>query len=167
MNTTQAPSLQIITLNINGKSRQVAVAPHWTLSEVLRSKLGLTGSKEACGEGACGACTVQMDGLAVLSCMMLAVECQGRRIETIESLNQSGGLHPLQEAWLEEYAAQCGYCSPGMIMSSKWLLETNPSPTAEDVKEALGGNICICANYEHIIKAVESAAVKMKEAKHV
>ncbi len=166
MNTAPLPMFTLITLNINGQDRQVAAAPHWTLSELLRQTLGLTGSKEACGEGACGACTVLLDDLAVPSCLVLAVECQGRRVETIEGLADGDTLHPLQEAWLAEYAAQCGYCSPGMILSALALLRRDPDPGPEDIKEALGGNLCLCANYEHIISAVQLAAGKMREAAH-
>ena len=149
-------------LMVNGQSYELALEPQWTLSFVLRNKLGLTGSKEACGEGACGACTVIVDGRAVPSCMMLAIEQEGKNIETIEGLFKHGHAHFIQEAWLEEYGAQCGFCSPGMIMSTKALLDKNSQPTECEIKEALAGNICICSNYEHIISAVMLAAKKLE-----
>jgi carbon-monoxide dehydrogenase small subunit len=149
-------------LMVNGQTYELILKPQWTLSFVLRNKLGLTGSKEACGEGACGACTVIVDGRAVPSCMMLAIEQEGKKIETIEGLFKRGRAHFIQEAWLEEYGAQCGFCSPGMIMSTKSLLDKNPRPTENEIKEALAGNICICSNYEHIIKSVKLAADKLQ-----
>ena len=149
-------------LIVNGRTYELDLEPQWTLSYVLRNKLGLTGCKEACGEGACGACTVIVDGRAVPSCMMLAIEQEGKAIETIESISENGTLHPVQEAWLEEYGAQCGFCSPGMIMSAKALLDKNPQPTENEVKESLAGNICICSNYEHIVNAVQVAAEKIQ-----
>lgn len=153
---------KLIRLEVNGQEHRVMVEPHWTLSFVLRSKLGLTGTKEACNEGACGSCTVLVEGEAVPSCMMLAVEQVGKRIETIEGLSINGTLHPIQEAWLEEYGAQCGFCSPGMIMSAKGLLDKNPQPSNAEIKAALAGNICICSNYEHIIEAVKVASGKLR-----
>ncbi len=153
---------KIIKLTVNAKGYELAIEPQWTLSHVLRNKLGLTGSKEACQEGACGACTVNIDGLSVPSCMMLAIEQEGKQIETIEGLSDGEKIHPIQEAWLEEYAAQCGFCSSGMIMSTKSLLEKNPCPSESEIKDALAGNLCICSNYEHIINAVDAAARKAK-----
>ena len=153
---------QIVELTVNGQHHELALEPHWTLSQVLRNQLGLTGTKEGCAEGACGSCTVIVDGLAVPACMMLAVEQGGKSIQTIEGLNLAGGLHPIQEAWLQEHGAQCGYCSAGMIMSTKALLERIPHPTEAQIKEALAGNICICSNYEHIINAVATAADMMQ-----
>jgi len=155
------PKKKLIKLTVNGEVQSIAVEAHWTLSRVLRNDCGHTGTKEACGEGACGACTVLIDGVAVPACMVLAIEQEGKDIETIEGLTKDGMLHPIQEAWLEEYGAQCGYCSPGMIMTTKYLLSKNAAPTDDEIKEALGGNLCICNNYEHIIAAVRSAAKKM------
>ncbi len=155
-------SKRITRLIVNGQSHELVLEPQWTLSFVLRNKLGLTGTKEACGEGACGACTVILDGRAVPSCMMLAIEQEGKNIETIEGLFIRGRAHLIQEAWLEEYGAQCGFCSPGMIMSSKALLDKNSKPTESEIKEALAGNICICSNYEHILKAVKVASDKIQ-----
>ncbi len=154
---------QLIHLTVNDEIQAIIVEPHWTLSKVLRNDCGHTGLKEACGEGACGACTVLIDGVAVPSCMVLAVEQEGKKIETIEGLSKDGHLHPIQEAWLEEYGAQCGFCSPGMIMSTKSLLANKPNPTDDEIKEALGGNICICNNYEHILNAVRTAAKKLTQ----
>lgn len=148
-------------LTVNGESRFVRVKSHWTLLYVLRELFGFTGTKEACGEGACGACTVIVDKLPVLSCMMLAIEQSGKQIETIESLKQNDALHPLQESWLEEYGAQCGFCSPGMIMSAKGFLTTHPKAKVEEIKEAMGGNICICGNYEHILNSILKGQEKM------
>lgn len=153
---------QLINFVVNDQAHQLMVEPHWTLSFVLRTKLGLTGTKEACNEGACGSCTVVVDGQAVPACMMLAIEQAGKHIETIESLSGKGELHPIQEAWLEEYGAQCGFCSPGMIMSAKALLDKNSQPSLEEIKAALAGNLCICSNYEHIINAVRLGAEKLQ-----
>ncbi|NDV18342.1 2Fe-2S iron-sulfur cluster binding domain-containing protein [Pseudodesulfovibrio sp. JC047] len=157
---------KLITLTVNDEILSIPVESHWTLSKVLRIECGHTGVKEACGEGACGACTVLIDGVAVPSCMVLAVEQDGKTIETVEGLSKDGKLHPIQEAWLEEYGAQCGFCSPGMIMTTKYLLSKNPDPTDDEIKEALGGNICICNNYEHIFNAVRSAAKKMAKERN-
>ncbi len=151
------------SLTVNGKKYELTIEPHWTLSFVLRTELRLTGTKEGCQEGACGSCTVMVDGRAVPSCMMLAVEQEGKSIETIESLSSAGTLHPLQEAWLDEFAAQCGFCSSGMIMSAKALLDQVPRPSEREIKEALAGNLCICSNYEHIVNAVQTAAARIAE----
>jgi carbon-monoxide dehydrogenase small subunit len=153
--------LHIVTLTVNGTSYEIQVEPNWTLAEVLRNKLGLTGSKIGCNEGACGACTVLINGKPVPSCLILAIEAEGKAIETIEGVSLGPLLHPIQDAWLEEHGTQCGFCTPGMIMSTKALLDRNPDPSIFDIKEALGGNICNCGNYEHIIKSVLSAAGKI------
>jgi len=158
----QSVKKEVYKLTVNGQEYELALEPQWTLSHVLREKLGLTGTKEACKGGACGACTVLIDGKAVPSCMVLAVEQVGKSIETIEGLFRDG-MHPLQGAWLEEFGAQCGFCSPGMIMSAKALLDRNPRPTETEIKEALAGNICICSNYEHIVNAVLVAAERIQE----
>lgn len=150
-----------ISIILNRQPKTLVVEPHWTLAKVLRNDCSLTGVKESCDEGACGSCTVLINGDAVPSCMVLAVEQEGKIIETIEGLSQGDQLHLIQESWLEEYGSQCGFCSPGMIMSAKGLLDKNLYPTEEEIKEAIGGNICICSNYEHIINAVKSAAKKM------
>lgn len=150
-----------VLFNVNGEPRLVRIKSHWTLLYVLREVFNFTGTKEACGEGACGACTVIVDDRPVLSCMMLAVEQAGRKIETIESLKKDAALHPLQESWLQEYGAQCGFCSPGMIMSAKGFLDRKPKAEVEEIKEAMGGNICICGNYEHILNSILKGQEKM------
>ena len=149
---------QIITLLINGDSHDVMVEPRTTLLEVLRLQLGLTGAKESCETGACGACTVLLEGHAVLACLVLAVRAQGKTIETIEGLSHGGELHPLQEAFIDKGAVQCGYCTPGMILSAKAFLERNRNPSFPDVQKALEGNLCRCTGYNKIIEAVLSAA---------
>ncbi len=133
-----------------------------TLAELLRSELGLTGTKVGCNRAECGVCTVLMDGLPVFSCTMLAVEADGRRIETIESLSEGGTLHPIQEAFIEDDAVQCGFCIPGMIMTIKALLDCNYSPTEDDVKNAIAGNYCRCGAYPNIVKAAINAAQALK-----
>ncbi len=152
-----------ITLTVNDRDHELRVEPQWTLAQVLRDELNLTGTKVACGQGACGSCTVIADGLAVPSCLMLAVEQEGRKIYTVESLAADGNLHPLQETWLEEYAAQCGFCASGMIMGAKALLDKEDDPSVDRIKRALSGNLCICSNYDHIIAAVQNAARKLGE----
>lgn len=147
---------------VNGKKYRVKTEDHWTLAFLLREKLGLTGTKIACDNGACGACAVLVDGEPILSCMTLAVECEDKRIETIEGLSDGPRLHPIQQAWLEEHGAQCGFCSPGLIMTAKALLDRIASPSKEEVREALSGNICRCGNYDHIIASVLTAARKIR-----
>jgi len=154
-------TLALVTLHVNGRDRTAPIEPHWTLLYVLREKFGLTGAKKACGEGACGACTVLVDDIPVLSCLTLALDQTGKKIETIESLAQGDHLHPLQEAWLEEYGAQCGFCAPGLIMSAKGFLQRHLQADLEAIKEAMGGNICICGNYEHILKAILKGRERM------
>jgi len=151
---------------VNGKNYKIKIEAHWTLAYVLRDKLGLTGTKIACDNGACGACTVLIDGEPILSCMTLAVECENRSILTIEGLSDGARLHSIQEAWLEEHGTQCGFCAPGMIMTTKALLDRIPGPSKEEIKEALSGNICRCGNYDHIVASVLSAAKKMRGEQH-
>lgn len=145
-----------ISLIVNGEVEEVEVEPHQTLLEVLREELELTGAKEGCGLGSCGACTVLMDGEPVLSCLTLAVEAQNKAIETIEGLFKDGEAHPLQRAFVEHGAIQCGYCTPGMILTAKALIEKNRSPSRLEIQEALSGNLCRCTGYNKIIEAVES-----------
>lgn len=152
---------ELITLHVNGESREVAVVPHHTLLEVLREDLGLIGTKHGCELGECGACTVLVDGLPVLSCLALALEMQESEITTIEGLEEGGRLHPLQETFAELGAAQCGYCTPGIMLSGVALLRDHPQPTREQIKEALAGNLCRCTGYTKIYEAVESAARRM------
>lgn len=147
-----------VVLDVNGEPREAFVEPGWTLLKVLREELGLTGAKLGCGDGECGACTVIIDGRAVPSCLVLAVGAEGKEITTIEGLQSEGVLHPLQEAFMEYGAVQCGFCTPGMIMSAKALLDDNPDPTEEDVREALQGNLCRCTGYMKIVEAVLSVS---------
>ncbi len=147
-----------IEVTINGRRRTVEVAAHHTLLDVLRDDLGLTGSKECCLVGECGACTVVVDGRAMNSCLMLAVEVDGAEVTTVEGLAPGGDLSALQQAYLDTGAAQCGFCIPGQLMSSHALLLQNPDPTVEEIHEALAGNLCRCAGYEQITEAVLAAA---------
>jgi carbon-monoxide dehydrogenase small subunit len=150
-----------LRLQVNGEPVEVAFAPHKTLLEVLREDLALTGTKHGCELGECGACAVLLDGAPVLSCLVLGVECADRKVETIEGLAQDARLHPLQEAFADLGAAQCGYCTPGFLVTAKALLEQTPRPTREQIKEALSGNLCRCTGYIQIYEAVEAAATKM------
>jgi aerobic-type carbon monoxide dehydrogenase small subunit (CoxS/CutS family) len=147
-----------IELTVNGRARSVDVLPHHTLLEVLRDDLSLTGTKECCLVGECGACTVIVDGLSVDSCLMLAVEADGSTVMTVEGLAGEHGLHPLQEAFLRTGAVQCGFCIPGQLVAAQALLALNPHPTRPEVEEGLAGNLCRCAGYEQIIEAVLAAA---------
>lgn len=147
-----------LTLCVNGEERDVVVPVHKTLLEVLREDLGLTGTKHGCELGECGTCTVLVDGTPVLSCLALPVELEGRAITTVEGLASGGRLHPLQETFAELGAAQCGYCTPGILVAAKALLDRNPSPTRQDVAEWLAGNLCRCTGYLKILEAVELAA---------
>lgn len=147
-------SRRLIELKVNGESREVLVEPRTTLLQVLREDLGLTGTKQGCDTGDCGACTVLIDNHPVLSCLTLAIEAQGKEILTIEGLNQQGGLHPLQQAFIDHYAVQCGFCTPGMILSAKALLDRNSHPTEEEVREAISGNLCRCTGYVKIVEAI-------------
>lgn len=154
---------ELITLQVNGERREVAVVPHHTLLEVLREDLGLIGTKHGCELGECGACTVLIDGLPILSCLALAVEMQEVEITTIEGLEQHGALHPLQETFAELGAAQCGYCTPGILLSGVALLRDIPQPTREQIKEALAGNLCRCTGYTKIYEAVEAASRRLAQ----
>lgn len=149
---------RLIQLQVNGEPYEVAVEPSRTLLEVLRENLGLTGTKEACDIGECGACTVLVDGQAVLSCLTLATDAEGKDILTIEGLAVGGTIHPLQRAFVEHGAIQCGFCTPGMIMSAKALLSLNPTPTVAEVKKAIAGNLCRCTGYKKIVDAVLAAS---------
>jgi len=150
----------VIQTEINGRKYRLAVKTHWTLLDVLRRELGLTGTKKSCDRGSCGACTVIMDGMAVDACSLLAVEADKRKITTIEGLSEGEKLHPIQTAFMREDALQCGFCTPGMIMTTKALLDKNPRPSPDEIKEALSGNICRCAAYPKIVKAAMSVAQK-------
>ena len=155
-----------IKLNVNGDVYALQVESRRTLLEVLREQLGLTGTKEMCNKGDCGGCTVLLDGRAVLSCMMLAVEADGKEVLTIEGLAEKGyQLHPLQKAFVDHGAIQCGYCTPGFIMSAKALLDRNVDPTPDEIKGAISNNICRCTGYVQIVEAIEAAAKEMRGAK--
>ena len=153
---------QLIKLRINGEAYEVEVEPRRLLVDVLRDNLGLTGTKKACDFGNCGSCTILMDGKPILSCLILAIEAQDKDILTVEGLAKDGQLHPLQQAFIDHGAIQCGFCTPGMLLSAKALLNGNPQPTEAEVKEALSGNLCRCTGYAKIIEAVEAAAQKME-----
>jgi carbon-monoxide dehydrogenase small subunit len=157
---------RIIQLTVNGEEYEVVVAPNQTLLDVLRDDLYLTGSKEGCGEGACGTCTVLLDGKPVRSCLILAVEVQGREITTIEGLAPMGELHPVQKAFVEYGAIQCGFCSPGMILTAKALLDENPHPTEQEARQAISGNVCRCTGYAKIVEAILKAAEMVQGGYH-
>ena len=150
-----------VALTVNDEAREALVPVHKTLLEVLREDLGLTGTKHGCELGECGTCTVLVDGDPVLSCLVLPVETEGRRITTVEGMATGGRLHPLQQAFAELGAAQCGYCTPGILLTATALLAGHPSPTRREVKEALAGNLCRCTGYTKILDAVELAALRM------
>jgi aerobic-type carbon monoxide dehydrogenase small subunit (CoxS/CutS family) len=154
--SAQMVSLDAITLVVNGEVHQVAVEPQWTLQYVLMEKLGLTGTKEFCAEGACGACSVIMDGRPVLSCMLLAIECEGTTIETIEGIARAN--HPLIAAYVKHSCMQCGFCTPGFVVTAKALLDRNPDPTIDEIKEAMVGNLCRCGTYPAHLRAITEAA---------
>ena len=152
-----------ITLNVNGKEYPLEVKANEILLNVLRDKLGLMGTKYGCGIGECGACTVLLDGKAILSCQSLAFTADGKKITTIEGLEHNGSLHPLQQAFIDEGAVQCGYCTPGMILSAKALLDTKPDPSDQEIKQAIRGNFCRCTGYTNIIRAIKTASEKIKD----
>ena len=154
-------SRQTISLKINGQPYELAVEPHWTLLETVREQLGLTGSKEGCGTGDCGACSMIVDGRLITACLMLAPEADGSEITTIEGLARNGDLHPVQQSFIEAGGVQCGFCTPGMIMAAKALLDSNPRPTLEDVRLGLAGNLCRCTGYAKIYEAVLAAAERI------
>ncbi|MGH7771642.1 MAG: (2Fe-2S)-binding protein [Candidatus Binatia bacterium] len=151
-----------ISLTINGSLCEIEVEPHQFLLDVIRERLGLTGAKRSCDVQVCGACTLLLDGRPVSSCTMLAFEARGREILTIEGLAQNGKLHPLQEAFIEHGGFQCGFCTPGMILTAKVLLDENPDPTKEEIIQFMNGNICRCTGYKKIIESILAAAKKMK-----
>ncbi|MDH5695693.1 MAG: (2Fe-2S)-binding protein [Dehalococcoidia bacterium] len=154
---------QKVKFIVNGRSYEIPIEPHMTLVEVLRDKLDITGTKISCGAGECGACTVLIDGKAVLSCLTLAITAREKNILTIEGLAEKGNLHPIQKAFIDGGAIQCGFCTPGMILATKALLDKNPNPTHEEVKQGLAGNLCRCTGYVKIIDAVLAAAQKMRK----
>jgi len=150
-----------VRLTVNGSIYEVGVQPWETLLEVIRDRIGLTGTKEGCGLGECGACTVIMDGKTVNSCLVLAVEADGKQITTIEGLADGYKLHPVQEAFVERGGLQCGFCTPGMIMSAKALLDENPYPSEAEIRRGIAGNLCRCTGYTKIIESIASAAKRM------
>ena len=150
--------METMTMTLNGQEVTVEVKPDALLVDVLRNELELTGTKEACGEGECGACTVLLDGEPVTSCLVPALRAQGREVMTVEGLASGGELHPLQKAFVEHGAVQCGFCTPGMLMSAKALLERNPHPSEEEIKQAISGNLCRCTGYIKIVEAVKAAS---------
>ena len=151
-----------VTLAINGSSRTVQIEPRALLVQVLRDDLNLTGTHIGCDTSQCGACTVLIDGKAVKSCTVLGVQAEGQEITTIEGLGSTDALHPLQQAFWDCHGLQCGFCTPGMIMQSAWLLEQNPEPTDEEVREGIAGNLCRCTGYVNIVKAVQQAAAELR-----
>lgn len=150
-----------VDFRVNGHEHSLLIEPGLRLIDVLRDKLNLTGTKEGCGEGECGACTVIMDGKIVNSCLVMAFQAQGKEIITIEGIGQPDQLHPIQEAFLEEGAVQCGFCTPGMVLAAKALLDKNPRPTPAEIRRAMAGNLCRCTGYDQIIKAVEKASQRV------
>jgi aerobic-type carbon monoxide dehydrogenase small subunit (CoxS/CutS family) len=157
-------SRQQVALTVNGETYDVAIAPHHTLLEVLREDLGLTGTKHGCEQGECGLCTVLVDGRPQFSCLTLALELESCAVSTVEGLADGPEPHPLQRAFAENGASQCGYCTPGMLLSAQALLEENPAPTRDEIRHALAGNLCRCTGYLSILDAVELAAARMRGA---
>ena len=155
---------QVIVINVNEIDYEVMVNPQDLLINVLRRNLGFTGTKKGCGQGDCGTCTVLIDGKRVLACITLAMACQGKKIQTIEGLDDNGKLDPIQQAFLDKGAVQCGFCTPGMVMAAKALLDENPDPSMGEIKRGLSGNLCRCTGYIKIAEAVETAAEVRKSA---
>ncbi len=145
-----------LTLTVNGEKCELEVLPHRTLLDIIRNELGLTGTKGGCGNGECGACTVLMDGQPVNACLVLALQAQEKEVTTIEGLSREGKLHSIQEAFISHGAIQCGFCTPGMVLSAKALLDRNPRPEEKEIREALSGNLCRCTGYQKIVEAVLS-----------
>jgi len=152
-----------ITLKVNRTNYRVRIETRRTLLEVLRENLGLTGTKKSCNEGNCGACTVLIDGRPVASCLVLAMDAQGKEILTIEGLSEGEKLHPIQEAFLKHGAIQCGFCTPGMVMSAKAFLDENPEPTTTEIRKAISGNLCRCTGYQHIVDSIMAASKMMQK----
>jgi carbon-monoxide dehydrogenase small subunit len=152
---------KLISLTVNGSPREIAVQPNRTLLDVLRYDLGLTGTKRGCNIGDCGACTVLLDGLPVFSCLVLAMEADGHEVQTIEGVSDGPELHPIQQAFVEQGAIQCGFCTPGMVLNAQALLNGNPDPSEAEIRRALSGNLCRCTGYQKIVEAVQVAAKQM------
>ena len=153
----------LIKIVVNGENYELWVRPNELLLDLLRDRLDLTGTKEGCGAGDCGACTILVDGKPINSCLTLAIEVNGKNILTIEGVARAGKLHPIQEAFIDEGAVQCGFCTPGMILSAKALLDENPDPSEEEIKRAIAGNFCRCTGYKKIIQAIQKASLRMKD----
>ena len=156
-----------VSTTVNGDAAEFLTDPGTTLLDALRDELNLTGSKEGCSSGDCGACTVICDGNIVCSCLMLGVEAEGKRVETIEGMAKGGHLHPIQQKFLEHAALQCGFCTPGLIVASKALLDANPDPTEEEARYWLAGNLCRCTGYDKVIRAVLDAAAELRQERRV
>ncbi len=154
---------KLITLTVNGVAHELAIEPRRTLLQVIREDLGLTGTEKGCGIGDCGTCTVLVDGVATFSCLTLAIQVEGCNIETVEGLAENGKLNKLQQAFVDLGAVQCGYCSPGMLMTSTELLRRNPHPTEQDIRRAISGNLCRCTGYQKIVEAIQAAAGEKDE----
>ena len=162
MSETRTNQKSHISFTLNGETAEVAFAPHKTLLEVLREDLGLTGTKHGCELGECGTCTILVDGRSILSCLMLGLDAEGRHVTTIEGMAEGGRLHPLQDTFADLGAAQCGYCSPGFLLAAKELIDKSPSPSRDEIREALSGNLCRCTGYIKIYEAVELAAARVR-----
>jgi carbon-monoxide dehydrogenase small subunit len=160
---TAAPTIQTVTVSVNGEPRSADVEPRLLLARFLRDTLGLTGTHMGCDTTSCGACTVLLDGVPVKSCTVLAVQADGREVGTVEGLETADGLHPMQAAFHEQHGLQCGFCTPGMMLTAIALLEENPDPSEEEIRWALSGNICRCTGYQNIVEAVRHAAAAMRE----
>jgi len=161
-------TIKVIHMVVNGQDREIEVRPNELLADVLRERLGLTGTKIGCEAGECGACTVLINGKPTLSCLTLAIECEGKEIMTIEGVGDAvkGELHPLQKAFVEHYGVQCGFCTPAMILTAKAFLEKNPSPNEDEIREAINGVICRCTGYMQIVESILAAAEEMKGSVH-
>jgi aerobic carbon-monoxide dehydrogenase small subunit len=160
---TAAPTIQTVTVSVNGEPRSADIEPRLLLARFLRDPLGLTGTHIGCDTTNCGACTVLLDGVPVKSCTVLAVQADGREVKTVEGLETAEGLHPMQAAFHEQHGLQCGFCTPGMMLTAIALLEENPDPSDDEIRWALSGNICRCTGYQNIVKAVRQAATAMRE----
>ena len=153
-----------LRFTVNGDPHEILVEPRQTLLEVLRDELGLTGTKEGCGNGNCGSCTVLLDGVSVDSCLVFGVEAEGKEVQTVEGLAKDGTLHPLQQAFIEHGGMQCGFCTPGILISAKHLLDQNPNPTEYEIRLGISGNLCRCTGYDKIVRAIQAVA-HVQEAK--
>ena len=156
MTATRKKSEDTMKIKVNGQCHEIATDPQRTLLDVLRYDFGMTGAKEGCGTGSCGACTVLLNGKAVNACLIFIAEAEGKEITTIEGLSQGGDLHPLQQAFIDEGAVQCGFCTPGILLTAKAFLDSNPAPTEAQIREAIAGNLCRCTGYDKIVRAIMS-----------